>query len=96
MSQIDLKKMTKEMISKKVKSKINEFYNEKKNIDMNENNQKKENKVVDRDDYYEEEQEQELEPIQDNIKNTFVQKQEENEINYFYLMKTQVAALVHG
>lgn len=82
MSQIDLKKMTKEMLEKKIKSKIDEFYTDKKKEKQKE--VKKESKIVNNDDY-EEEDELELEPIHDNIKNTFVQKQEGDEVNYFYL-----------
>lgn len=83
----DLKKMTKEMIAQKVKSKLEEFYNEDNNkpqeIKQKINNNPK-IEIVEEDDESEiSEYEEEISPEIVNDKNNNIEKQ--TELNYFYL-----------
>lgn len=86
---IDLKKMTKEMIAKKVKSKLEEFYAEDKN---NNNNKKIEEIKPKVENYVEDdsseisEQEEELEiKNTKNSNNNIISQKQTDEINYFSL-----------
>lgn len=86
---IDLKKMTKDMITQKVKSKLEEFYAEDKNKKpIEEIKQKVE--LIDKDDGSEfSEYEEELEPhIEKNDNN--IDTKQTDELNYFYLNSTGI------
>lgn len=83
----DLKKMTKEMIAQKVKSKLEEFYNEDNNkpqeIKQKINNKPKIEIIQEDDESEISEYEEELTPEIVNDKNNNIEKQ--TELNYFSL-----------
>jgi len=81
----DLKKMTKEMIAQKVKSKLEEFYNENNEPKIKQKiNNKPKIEIIQEDDESEiSEYEEELTPEIVNDKNNNIEKQ--TELNYFSL-----------
>ena len=82
---LDLKKMTKDMIAQKVKSKLEEFYNENNEPEIKQKiNNKQKIEIVEEDDESEiSEYEEEISPEIVNDKNNNIEKQ--TELNYFSL-----------